>query len=641
MNKTIINVPTGITKLSQWPEFESYLPPTGKFVLNKKITGCGATTYYLENSQPVILCSHRTELLDCKAKSPRHAGKVHLFKSPSDSTKEDLERNLRNLRQYLDYCMPTTDPFGGVINPGMPPKILVTTDSLGHVVNILNEYNLLGCFTVISDECQCIFTDASFKGGSVLGYLGHLGFFNRVIFLSATPYLENYLDKIDTFKDLPYIELEWPADMVEDVYLTPYYVPSIKGALSNKIEFWLQNGYFEESGKGRATEAVFFINSVATIVSVIEKYLLLPSTYNIICSKSNTKTLKKLSSEGLEVGTAPKEGEPHKPITFVTKCAFEGVDFYHTNAYTYVFSNPNLQNLAVDLSIDLVQILGRQRLESNPWRNYATIYFGCTYKSSIIPEDVFRKNMEEKEEFTQKAIAIINNSEGHIKDKWIQSFDTIHTRDGYTREYVDILTDPVTGKVEAYSNNLVKVAETRAWDIRCNIYTSRYQILNNLQSLGLKINQQVINDLNAFFLEHRDFTERLEEYCRVMDLSDQVVRDKIQESVVIPKKFHEYYGLLGTVRCKALRFEEVPILNELNNLSSAGDIKTEVLKEFSGINKISKAEAKVKLQGIYDRLGLKKKAKATDLGEFFNIVASTLVNTEGKTVNCYKIISIK
>ena len=67
MNKIILNVPEGLkdNKLSNWEGFENYLPE-GHIILNKKITGCGATTYYLKNDTPVILCCDRLQLLDCK-----------------------------------------------------------------------------------------------------------------------------------------------------------------------------------------------------------------------------------------------------------------------------------------------------------------------------------------------------------------------------------------------------------------------------------------------------------------------------------------------------------------------------------------------------------------------------------------------
>ena len=38
-------------------------------------------------------------------------------------------------------------------------------------------------------------------------------------------------------------------------------------------------------------------------------------------------------------------------------------------------SDANIESLAVDISLDLPQIMGRQRLDENPWKNHAEFYF--------------------------------------------------------------------------------------------------------------------------------------------------------------------------------------------------------------------------------------------------------------------------
>lgn len=62
-------------------------------------------------------------------------------------------------------------------------------------------------------------------------------------------------------------------------------------------------------------------------------------------------------------------------FTFCTSTVYIGADFYSTNAYSYIFANPRISSMTVDVSVDLQQIIGRQRLEENPFRNSATLYF--------------------------------------------------------------------------------------------------------------------------------------------------------------------------------------------------------------------------------------------------------------------------
>lgn len=88
----------------------------------------------------------------------------------------------------------------------------------------------------------------------------------------------------------------------------------------------------------------------------------------MICALTD-KNRAKLKKIGFEIGKAPQAGEPRKPFTFVTKCSFEGTDFY-TQAYTYIFSNVTIDSMAVDVSLDLKQIMGRQRVSRKWIDNY-------------------------------------------------------------------------------------------------------------------------------------------------------------------------------------------------------------------------------------------------------------------------------
>lgn len=51
-------------------------------------------------------------------------------------------------------------------------------------------------------------------------------------------------------------------------------------------------------------------------------------------------------------------------FTFCTSTAYAGCDFYSTNAATFVISDCNRPNTAVDIATELVQIAGRRRLVS-------------------------------------------------------------------------------------------------------------------------------------------------------------------------------------------------------------------------------------------------------------------------------------
>ena len=95
------------------------------------------------------------------------------------------------------------------------PKILVTVDSFKHVVEVLDREKILGDFTVLVDEFQCLMSDANFKGGTDFEFLFNLRGVKSVCFLSATPIEEDYLDEIPNFEGLPYYQIEWDPSVLE------------------------------------------------------------------------------------------------------------------------------------------------------------------------------------------------------------------------------------------------------------------------------------------------------------------------------------------------------------------------------------------------------------------------------------------
>jgi len=63
--------------------------------------------------------------------------------------------------------------------------------------------------------------------------------------------------------------------------------------------------------------------------------------------------------KGYTIGTIPLKGEKPKMFTFCTRTVYLGADFYSTCAQSFIFSDSDIECLAVDISQDLPQILGR------------------------------------------------------------------------------------------------------------------------------------------------------------------------------------------------------------------------------------------------------------------------------------------
>ena len=91
--------------------------------------------------------------------------------------------------------------------------------------------------------------------------------------------------------------------------------------------------------------------------------------------------------------------------------------------------------------------------------------------------------------------------------------------------------------------------------------------------------------------------------------------------------FDEYYCVLGPEKCKAQGYNTSRLKKDLGVITFSTEIlTTEIYKEFKENQRISSIDAKEKLQKIYDLVGYSKKAKATDLNEYFEVKEIVLVS---------------
>ena len=75
----ILQVPENVRYISEWENLEL---PKGHYIMDKVVTGCGFTEYFLNNEIPVILCSPRKVLLSNKHQ--QHPTTTYLFKNEID-----------------------------------------------------------------------------------------------------------------------------------------------------------------------------------------------------------------------------------------------------------------------------------------------------------------------------------------------------------------------------------------------------------------------------------------------------------------------------------------------------------------------------------------------------------------------------
>lgn len=620
MKRTILNVPEGIRYLSDWINFKSLLPK-GKVILNKSLPDCGASSWFLKNEDNIILASPRISMLKCKS-TDKNLQDIYWFKS---------DTNYIDLKNYIQYQEML----------GKPIKIIVTYDSLHLILNAVDLNNT----TIVIDEMQCLIGDAAFKGDTILDVVNVINGVPNIIYLSATVYEDYYLDNLNIFKDAIYIKLVWSDSVTRPIQTQLLKISSIKNEIKEIIEKYKSVGYFESKMiNGHpvyAKEAVFYLNSVTDIIKALKATTLTKNDVNIICSNQADNKLKKA---GFKKGDPPEKGEPHKPVTFVTKASFEGADFYSECAYTYIFCDPSIDSLALDLYIDIPQIMGRQRLETNPFKYDATIF----YKTSIkfYSEQEFLDYVSGKEKSTKTTLDMFNSFNGSpdYQNNLATLTEGAHLANGFSKNYLTVVTDK-NGVKSLHENFMVKVAETRAWQIQSQQYSSEIRVLSTLYSSGISCQRprvitpnNVITDFTNEFAKDNNFERKMKFYCDFRNDNPEF-SEMLEATTHIPLKFHQYYRFLGPQLIQAKSYKEAELKKELSYLQNYDNLKNIVNKLFK-LNEIyTPKEIKAGLQSIYDNLGIGKIAKAVDLSEFFELKMTTTIDSQTKKmIKVYKIL---
>ena len=701
MNKCVIPVPADVRYISDWAEkedgyrLENYL---FRHIVDKQLTGCGYTEYCLRNSLNIILCSPRRMLLENKAEQHWREPNVMYFRndlekyinpesleydseireSSGESVKAESiittitktkrqEKTLADAKEgVLKLKKEFADNFMNIYCPVKTGyKILVTYDSFRHVKEVLTDLGVFNSFYVVVDEFQSIFIDSKFKSEAELELLYDLRDVNNLCFVSATPMLDKYLEMLDDFKDLPYYEFDWAAESPMRVMkpeIEPVTCNSISKELGDVISDYL-NGNFEVASyldkngnlvEVESKEAVFYVNSVKHICNLIKSNKLTPENTNVLCARTpeNEKKVRqafksvignRVSDFKTLIGTVPMFGEPHKMFTLCTRTVYLGADFYSTNARSFIASDANLDSLSVDISLDLPQILGRQRLDINPWKNRAVIFIKTITGDRIEDAKQFNERIEKKKRRSDSLLNIyyteLANSDPFTREALAEKYQSDAQSGHYSNDYVAVNKHAKSGLLPVM-NTLVMIADIRTFEIQQMDYRDRAAVLNAVEADDKVVIVDVEEKVKKFY-ELSKFKDRMLLVCNTGfdDINQQYFLRQI------PIAFGNFYNTLGPERIKNLLSHNASVKSEYEKLKQkqTTDVKSKVISSFNVGSTISLVNIKNTLREIYAASDYKKTAKATDLLEYFECKECSIPKVEDpkKRDRAYKILSIK
>lgn len=679
MKKTIIQVPKGIRYFNKFEENYGFHLEDYPYILDKKLPGCGFTTWVLTNKDNVILASPRKMLMENKKE--QIGSSVYLVKgSEIDSLNVDKDLNKfsklesqiekkaeengnisdlnfdkeefdNNLTAYITDC----------IKNNLPIKFIVTYDSYRKVKEYLEARNMFSHFFTVVDEFQSIFTDSRFKSSTELEFLSVLENVQKVCFVSATPMMESYLKMIPFFENMPYHELDWftlDPNRIKKPHVDERSLRSVNLAAKAIIEPYRKGNFPSklyidpETGEKRnveSREAVIYINSVTNIIGIIKACNLKPEEVNILCSDTTNNAAKiknRLNNKkkGLvyKIGKVPTKKEPRKMITLCTRTVYLGADFYSDNARSFIISDANIDTLAVDITLDLPQILGRQRLDENPWKDDIVIYIKPLLRVNAISYEEYMKVLNDKIKKTENLLKTYETAPDEAKSDILEVYSDRARDYNYKKDYVAINKHAGSSPIPV-RNDLVILAEHRAFEIQQLDFASRTSVFSRMVEEG-----NVVTTANEYKVKHvietfdslKGGTEKIKYLCNLdVDLNESELEEVF---LSVPDMFRNFYLGLGPDRCKALGYNYTSLKKEYaNKFFDTSKIDKEILNQFATGNKLSGKSIKETLQEIYNNLGYEKTAKATDLEKYFEIKKIKLKDQSGSWVHGFELLKKK
>ena len=642
--KQIITINSGVEYLSEvsnqlsGESLVNWLLNQGRVLLNKSITGCGFTSGCLENWDNIILTAPRILVLQNKMeqynmvseKNPRAEELLFYF---------DREKDLDTLKLKLWDYLQNSDMAS------RPYKLLVTYDSFIPLVDILESdplftqrnININENFKIVVDESHCIIKDIKLKqyrNKAVMSrFLSRVFRYDSVLFVSATP-IETYLQRLPQFKqnEVKHIELNWlgrkevvpktdkcsnPSDAFRQIYQD----------YAKQVDPW-GNHYFDVIYNDDGTcsfsyEAVIFLNSVGDIVKILKTYskksdgLLDIADVSVVCANTseNRADLKKINS-GMKITTSvPKPGEPHPTWTFCTRTSFIGVDFYSPSASTFVIVNYNIESLSLDIACDIPQIIGRQRLKANPFRERIHIFY--TNNLRVIDDQEFAAFQNEKMAESLTKISIWRNlpefdEDGRrLKDSNLKGLEDaiqdhperfyITTENGYPEIDDFLMAD------EQYNRDIAKNQIT--WFVLSGQGNTQGGYSLPVQSLK--------GDLSRLPYAQ----DRLRKVCECLQ-NYPTVRNELN-LMLWSEGYNDiahYINSLPLDRIYACGFNTWKMDQEIMALQQGPQIGPLIYARFQVGQRYTRDEIKTALGEIYTSAGLKKTPKATDLEEYFKCI---------------------
>lgn len=538
--------------------------------IDKTSTGIGITSLALENSLDTIVFVPNIVLTVNKASQYPNERCNYNIQEVWGKVKAD------DIQGYLADCS----------RVGQPIKIIATYDAIYKLEHLFPQ-----CRMVIDESDRLLDLTIGPRRESIIKLMEVAKKHKEVLSLvTATPIPLKYLP--DWIGKLPQHKFTWEGSIVAKPILAKRTYPF--KALKEEFIKPLRDGG-EMTVVGRTYKKVIvFINSVTTIGKII-KDLKLPKKD---CAVISGDTIR---NQNILKGIKRYRPGDYFKYLFITSSGFQGIDIYDKDAMTIAVSNTQKTYTMMDLRTDLRQAISRNRNKDNP--NYGTYIF--IYNQSIF-KDSEKELINKIDTIKDKIYGMLDYVNLMIKNSRPYGVDsdfgeyTVKTKDGYYRLFE-----------ESFEAHRYFILETRKQ------FTKGFNIAGTIGQI------QVLEPIE---LPKNVTYPDLVKYFR-----------KNHKGTKIDWGVYSTRTDWITVIESLWRLKKITVMNYTQAkdiIDAQGDSYKELIVElrqlFKKGERYSIKEINRKLQKVYDREKLGRKAKASDLYEIFgtNKVEASRTSTE-------------
>lgn len=554
--------------------------PSNAFI-DKGRCGIGGTTLELEAHRHSIIIVPTNGIIKNKI----------LGEMDSKEKKDPLIRNIFGIYKGVTSVAVEQE----LTSNGQFIKIMVTPDSFKKIITAATKLNQLErlfneCF-VLLDECHTSVTER-FRG-AILDPYKYIWKFKNKSFISATPFY--FSDK--RFQQLDHYRIRFKESSLGTIGIID--TPTIKSCVNhllNNLSMFQGNLHI-------------LYNSVTEIVEAIKLAQLNDCNVHFADNDKNKETMDEYISF---YKPEPKNGE-YKKINFYTSKYFEGIDIYDEDATVVLVTDVHRPHTKVGIRNKGVQAIGRLRkppqriLHVTNRRNYRGM--------KTIPQF--------DSDYRFHANKLIHNYNSYIKDCLEKGIEPQKEEIEDIQKFADL-----NSKKIAFLNDM-KIDQLVNEDF-CNEEFNHIEFIKYAwQEAGFEITTQYFEERIETSASQQRRKSKVTKMKECIEQIDQLEKDKVEnifnfsaialQSIKVKHKLaYDAYYELGINRIEDLGYNERKIINELiivRNKNAEVQLKKLLINNFQVEEKYTKSEVKQKLQELYDKIGIKRIATATQLGE--------------------------